>query len=349
MRLLHHFITAGYNRDVIGDGGEAVDINRYRYVATLARTCNFTKAAEELHISQPALTKAVKKTEEEIGTPLFDRETSPIRLTYAGESFLKEAIKILNVQDTLEKEMNRIVTGRKGKVVVGVPVESASGWLPRILPDFAEKYPDIEIGIVEGNSDSFERELLRGTVDFCIYTLPVHSKDLDYEIVNEHPIYLVTSARHPFAKGADLARNSPYRPRYLDPQKLNGEKLLTMTPDRGMYRTDRGMYRITMQILERHGIRAEVALQLTNNYTISSLAAAGFGVCFCSLPTCERLESARDLNPVFHSLEDPVFTRKTIIAYRRGNSLSEAAENMVNMVRARISGTTRRDIVVDHG
>ena len=333
MRLLHYWITIGYNK--------TMDINRYRYIVALARTKNFTRTAEELHISQPALTKAIRKTEREIGTPLFDREVSPIRLTYAGESFLKEAVKILNVQDTLDKEMARIVTGHRGKVVIGVPVESASSWLPRILPDFAEKYPDIEIGVEEGNSDSFERGLLDGSLDFCIYTMPVNSEELDYEIVGEHPIYLVSSAKHRFARRADPSRNSPYRPLYLEPRELEGEKLLALTPERGLYR-------ITMQILERHGIRPEIALQLRNNYTISSLAAAGFGVCFTSVTTCERLVAERNLHPVFYTLDDPLFTRKTIIAYRRGNCLSEAAENMIAMARARIAHTPRREIVVDY-
>jgi DNA-binding transcriptional LysR family regulator len=318
-----------------------VDINRYRYLAAVARTRNFTKAAEELHLTQPALTKAIRKTEMEIGAVLFDRTANPLRLTYAGECFMNEVRKILNVQDTLDREMNKIATGQRGKVVVGVPIESASTWLPRILPKFMETHPDIEIDIAEGNSDSFERGMLDGTIDFSIYTLPVHSKDLDYEVIGEQPIILVSSCLHPFAKDADLSVNSPLCPQYLEPSRLNGEKFLTLTPDRGMYRT-------MTQILERHGVNANIILRLSSNYTISALAASGLGVCFSTCSAGERLRFVRDLHPVFYTIDDPVFARKTILAYRKGNCLSSAARDMLDISRRVMARVHKRKIVVRH-
>ncbi len=318
-----------------------MDINRYRYIVALARTKNFTKAAEELHISQPALTKAIKKAEEEFGVTLFDREATPFRLTYAGERFVDEIKKILYTQDALEREMSDVATGRRGKVTVGIPVESASAWLPMILPEFMATHPDIEIVIAEGNSDSFERGMLERTIDFCIYTLPVHSPDLDYEIVEEHPIYLLSSPSHPFARHIDLATNSLTTPHYLEPQCLNGEKLLTLTPDRGMFR-------IAMQILERHGVKMDIVLQLTSHYTISSLAAAGLGLCFTTHTAGARMKQEAFLHPVFFTVDDPIFMRKTIVAYRRGNGPSGAALDLLELTKRLITRLPPKKIDILH-
>ena len=318
-----------------------MDINRYRYFATVAEMRNFTKAAEALHISQPALTKAIRRTEEEVGLRLFDRDTGPIRLTYAGERFLAEVRKILYVQDNLEREMTEIATGRKGKVTIGVPVESASRWLPRILPDFMAAHPDIEIDILEGNSDSFETGMLNGTIDLSIYTLPLGSKELDFQIVEERPIFLVSSGRHPLARGIDPASNGPRTPMYLEPPRLNGEKFLTLTPDRGLYR-------VAMQILERHGLTVDIVLQMTNNFTVSSLAAAGMGFCITTYGACERMKRIPDLYPVVYTLDDPVFTRKTIVAYRKGNLLSQAAQDFVDLTVSTMATVPQKEVTVQY-
>lgn len=316
-----------------------MDINRYQYVAMVAKMQNITKAANALNISQPALTKAIGKTEEEVGVKLFERDAVPIRLTYAGERYLNEIKKILNVHETLEKEMQAIVTGRKGRVTIGVPVESGAVWLPLLLPEFVETHPDIEIRIHEGNSDSFEKGMLDGTIDFCIYTLPVYSPGLDYEIVEENAVLLVSSPRHPFARGVNLDFNGQTSPQYLEPQRLNGEKFLTLTPDRGMYRT-------AMQILERHGIKVDIVLQLTSNYAVSSLAAAGFGLAFTTYSAGLRMKAESHLQPVFYTIDDPVFTRKTIIAYRKGNCLSPAAQDLVESTKTMMASLSKKEIAV---
>lgn len=320
-----------------------MDINKYGYVAMVAQTRNITRAARLLHISQPALTKAIRKTEEEVGLPLFDRDKkSPIRLTYAGERYLEEAKKILRIHRSLEEEMREIAAGVKGKIEMGIPVETASTWLPHILPPFLEKYPDIEIRIHEGNSAGFERGMLKGTLDFCIYTLPVRSPELDYDVVNESPILLVSSPKHLFAREIDLTVNGPEDPHYLEPQRLNGEKLLTLT-------SSQGMYRVAMQILERHDVQVEVALQLTSNYTISSLAAAGLGLAFTTHKAGVRMKNSQNLRPVFYTLDDPVFTRKMIIAYRKGNGLAPAARKFVELAKAKLQPLTLSKIVVHYG
>ena len=122
-----------------------MDINRYIYISAVAALQNLTKAAEELHISQPALTKAIRRTEEETGVQLFERRSNSLRLTYAGERFLNGAKNLIEAKNMLDREMLQIASGQRGKISLGIHPEIAASWLPKMLPEFAVRYPDIEI------------------------------------------------------------------------------------------------------------------------------------------------------------------------------------------------------------
>ena len=173
-----------------------------------------------------------------------------------------------------------------------------------------------------------------------IYTLPVYSDELDYEILGETPILLVSSETHPFAKDIALAENSPNRPFLLDPQRMNGERFLTITKGRGMQYVGK-------QIFEKHGIKVNVVLRLESSNAVSQLAASGFGMCFATFKTCEELKMKADLNPVFYTLDNPVYTRKTMIAYKKGCRLSLPARTMIEMVKRAGRQRPQRIINVD--
>ena len=108
----------------------------YRYLLTVAQTRNITRAAEMLHISQPALTKAIRRQEKDLGVTLFDRSTTPLKLTYAGERFLESARKLLDIGTAMREEMKNIALGAKERVRLGITVERGTAWLPLILPQF---------------------------------------------------------------------------------------------------------------------------------------------------------------------------------------------------------------------
>ena len=115
-----------------------MDINRMKYIITVARTGNISQAARELYLSQPALTKAIQKTEEELGVRLFERDSLPLRLTFAGERYVQQCKKILNIQRTLTREMQDIAQGEKradrGGNPPGAGLFVASPHSSRLLP-----------------------------------------------------------------------------------------------------------------------------------------------------------------------------------------------------------------------
>ena len=136
----------------------------YEYVFAIAKHHSISKAARELCITQPALTKYLKRLEEDLGTQLFDRAVIPISLTPAGKKFVEKAALILEIERSLQYDLNQISTDVRGKVTVGMNTEFCSNTLPYVLPEFRFRYPEIEVQIREGHNRLLFDEVLRPTL-----------------------------------------------------------------------------------------------------------------------------------------------------------------------------------------
>lgn len=313
----------------------------YRYLLTVAQTHNITRAAELLHISQPALTKAIRRQERELGVRLFDRGASPLELTYAGERFLESARRLLEIDAAMREEMKNIASGTKERVRLGIAVERGTVWLPLILPGFARDFPEVDVRVQEGTNEFFETAILAGRMDFCVSTLPIRSGDIVYEAVNDAPIYLISSASHPLARFADLNENGPLRPQYIRPDLLEGTDFLTLTPSQGMYR-------ITQQVLEKYALHVNTVMQLTSQRTITLLAAAGMGLTFTTYNGAMMATAQKAFHPVFYTLEDPMYYRCNIIAYRKDRVFPPAVHALMERVKLAILSAPRPKITIRH-
>ena len=112
-----------------------MDFREMLYITTVADCRSITAAARKLYISQPSLSHIVSKVEQDVGGKLFDRGTSPITITYAGEKYVETARKILLMSDNLRKELIDAGLGEKGRIVFGMPTERAGYMLPAVIQD----------------------------------------------------------------------------------------------------------------------------------------------------------------------------------------------------------------------
>ncbi|MBP3836296.1 MAG: LysR family transcriptional regulator [Pyramidobacter sp.] len=313
----------------------------YRYLLTVAQTRNITRAAEMLHISQPALTKAIRRQEKDLGVTLFDRSTTPLKLTYAGERFLESARKLLDIGTAMREEMKNIALGAKERVRLGITVERGTAWLPLILPQFVRDYPGVDVRVMEGTNAFFERAILAGQMDFCVSTLPIGSGDIAYEAVNDAPIYLISSADHPLARFADLSENSPLRPQYIVPELLEGEDFLMLTPAQGVYR-------VTQLLLEKYALHVKTVMQLTSLRTITLLAAAGMGLTFTTSNGAQLAMAQEQFHPVFYTIEDPMYYRRNIIAWKKDRVFSPAVLALIDRAKRAILDQPHPKIEIRH-
>lgn len=164
-----------------------------KYISTVAEHKSITKAAKALYISQPSLSHYILKVENELGVKLFDRSTSPLTLTYAGEKYIETAQQILQLDDNLTKTFRDVSNNLKGRIRIGLPKERAAFMLPEIFPPFKEKFPDIDVQVFTANSKTLIALLKKGHVDFVFSPYGVEDVNIQSELIYKEELLLVAS------------------------------------------------------------------------------------------------------------------------------------------------------------
>ena len=138
------------------------------YFKTIAKYGTITAAAKQLYISQPSLSQTLRQIEDEAGTPLFDRSTSPFHLTYAGERYLRAVEAMLEIETQLKEEIESIRRDDGGRLRLGISITRAMQVLPDVIPIFTKAYPNVTIELTEAASASLEGLLQKGQIDLAL-------------------------------------------------------------------------------------------------------------------------------------------------------------------------------------
>lgn len=156
-----------------------MNIRQMQYAITLSQLRNFSQAAETLKISQPALSKHILSLEKSLGVKLFNRNTTPLTLTPAGEYFIQEAKLLLHKETQLLNTMEHFKSGINGKLTIGITPFRALYLLPNLVRKLQQAYPGVRIVVSEYGSDVLRKGAVESKYDFAIVNLPVDESVLD--------------------------------------------------------------------------------------------------------------------------------------------------------------------------
>lgn len=172
---------------------------KYEIFSKAAEVNSFTKTAEELGLTQSAVSHAITSLEKEFNFPLFIRNNSAIKLTQNGKELLVTIREILYYNDILKQEVNAINGLNKGTVKVGVFSSISTNWIPFIMKEMEKKYPNIEIKLIEGNYAEIEKWLLDSEVDcgFIINNKTTSLRSFDIVKLKTEPLLCVVSEQSP--------------------------------------------------------------------------------------------------------------------------------------------------------
>ena len=180
---------------------------RLQVFDTVARRLNFTKAAEELFITQPAVTKHIPELESYFKTTLFERNGSKITLSPAGETLLQYTTQLFTVYRNLEFEMNALVQQHSGKLRIGASTTVAQYVLPPVLASFHKKFKDIKISLTTGNTEQVEQRIQNKEADLGIIEGRSRKTALKYTQFIKDEIVLVSGINNPLAKKPEISLN----------------------------------------------------------------------------------------------------------------------------------------------
>lgn len=175
-----------------------MDFDQLRYFVQIADRQSFTRAAEDLGISQPALSRSIQKLEEELGQPVFERKTRSVALTDAGLLLQSRAQQVLTILEDARAEITD--DGQSGRVRVGAIPTIAPYFLPEVLQRFSREFPKATLIVQENTTDNLLKSCTQGEIDLAIVALPVPAKYLKVEELFEEELLLVLPPDHPLVE-----------------------------------------------------------------------------------------------------------------------------------------------------
>jgi DNA-binding transcriptional LysR family regulator len=185
---------------------------RLKVFHTVARLLSFTKAAEELHMTQPAVTFQVRQLEEYFNTRLFDRTHNKVSLTPAGERVAEFAERIFDLYAEMESGVRDLTGEISGALTIGASTTIAEYMLPALLGEFKNQYPDINLRLKVSNSEGIVSMVEHNVIDLGVVESAVNNKNLIVEVCHEDQLVLVAAPDHELVKrggkvnASDIAR-----------------------------------------------------------------------------------------------------------------------------------------------
>lgn len=270
----------------------------------VARQLSVSRAADMLHVTQPAVSMQIRQLEEIVGMPLYEQTGRKIRLTDAGQDFEMYAIGAIAQLKQLEDAMAERRGLRKGRVELAM-VSTAKYFVPMLLVRFRKKFPDIEVSLQIHNRENIMQLLMRNEIDLVIMGRAPDTIDCVASAFATNPLGIISAPEHPLSR----RRNAQL-------SILNDQEFVVRESGSG-----------TRQAMERlfaeHDIKPHIVMEMPSNETIKQAVMAGMGLSFLSLRTVRHELAAGRL--VLLNIEGLPIVRHWHVTHLASKRLSPAA------------------------
>lgn len=253
-----------------------VTLRQLRVFAEVAQNLSFTRAARELHLTQPAVSQQVKLLEADVGLPLFEQIGRKVQLTSAGTELLRYANQILDLVRETGEALAALKGLKRGVLKLGA-VSTAKYFAPSLLAAFTPDYPEVRIKFSVGNREEVIQQMAANDIDLVIMGRPPRELDTIAEPFAQHPLVIIAAPDHPLA-----------RKRRIQLRELAAENFLI--------REDGSGTRASLEhVFREHGVTYRASMEMSSNETIKQAVMAGLGVSFISMHTLGLELKARKL------------------------------------------------------
>lgn len=272
-----------------------MDVRQLKYFVAVANTRNFTRAAEQLHIAQPPLSRQIQLLEEDLGVQLILRNSRPLRLTEAGRSFYEQALQIINRLDQLKHTTQQIGLNQRQTLSIGFVASTLYGGLPMLVRKLRQHYPDLDIKLVELTSMQQLAALKSGRIDVGFGRIRSNDASVERIVLREERLVLALPPDSPLTKGA----------RQATLKDLEGQKLIVYPKEPRPSFADH-----VLSLLNDQAIHPSEVHEVREIQTALGLVAAESGICL--IPASARLRN--DLH--YRLIDDERATSPVILTHR---------------------------------
>ncbi|MEC4813687.1 MAG: LysR substrate-binding domain-containing protein [Scytonema sp. PMC 1069.18] len=276
-------------------------LHQLKVFEAAARHGSFTRAAEELFLTQPTVSMQIKQLTKSVGIPLFEQVGKRLYLTEAGRELYATCRQIFETIAQFEMKVADLKGLKQGQLRLAV-ITTAKYFIPRLLGPFCQLYPGIDIALQVTNHEGILERMTSNQDDLYIMSQVPEHLDVNYQAFLENPLVVLAPPNHPLAK----EKNIPI-------QRLSGEPFIMREPGSGTRRA-------VQKLLDDHGVEVKVKLELGSNEAIKHAIAGGLGISVLSKHT---LIDATDL--VVLDVEHFPIPRNWYMVYPAGKQLSIVA------------------------
>ena len=247
---------------------------RFDYFIALARERSFTKAAKQLHITQQTLSNYVAQLEKEIGSTLFVRDI-PLKLTYAGEIYLRYALAIQNQMENMQHELDDVSQKERGLLKIGIAFSRGPILMPKVIAAFQKEHPFVQVKLVETSNEEQRIKLLNHEIDLVItnFTEDIPGVTMQ-DFYDEENVLLISEVLLDKIYGADKESILEKVALWQNLYPLKDCPFVLMNAENIAGRIGR-------EFLAEAGFEADIKVESDNIETLLALAIEGSGACFC--------------------------------------------------------------------
>lgn len=292
----------------------SLEIKQLECFLEVTRTGNFTTAAENLFITQPALSRIIKSLEDEIGTPLFIRTRKKLIVTEAGRVLEKHALMIEKQMELLDAELDETLMVKKRHIRIGLPSITNTVLFSKLIASFHQTYPEVTFGLEEAGSRRIEEMIVNDALDFGVVVLSEKNENMDqYKFVKEK-LKLVVPSAHPLAgkKEVSLA-------------ELKDESFI-------LFNRDFELRNLVISACRKAGFQPNIVSETSQIDFIQELVAYNIGITLLPESTSSELPTGFQTL----SLTNPSIEWNMALIWKKAASLSQVAKEFIRFAKAEL-------------
>ena len=302
-----------------------MNMKQFKYVLVLADVGSFSRAADELNISQPSLSQYIKKIELQLGVELFNRTNGTVRLTDAGKVYIEVGKRILDLENQMQHRFSDLVEHKSGSITVGTTPFRSVTLMPTVLAKFKEIYPGIHIIIDEQETNVLKEAEEKGEFDLCVLTLPVDEKKFAYELIMEEEVVIAIpkdSELNDILK-RHVIKKDGCKYEAIDFRLLEGQEFVMITESQIMQRT-------LNNLCLDSGIEVKTAAVVKSLESQIEMVRKGVGIALVPTGVCK----VDDGKVSYYSLLQEVQRRKVVVVYRKEQYLSAVEKDLIDVMKS---------------
>ncbi len=307
------------------------------YVLEVYKTGNFSQAAENLYISQPSLSASIRRLEKQIGEPLFDRSTHPVRLTACGEAYLQAAQTIATAEENFAAFVAGYSSCQTGTLTVGGSNMNISFTLPKLLKRFRADYPKIRLHVEEGNINNLRKLLQEGKLDFVVDSGGEDTENFcTYQYVPENLLLAIPAE---FSCNRELANYSMTREDVLGDRHLTHDQpILPLEKVKDVpfvFPTEEtDTYKRSIQLCKKAGFTPNIVLSFHQQATVFHTNNAGMGAAFVSDMLIKNAFSRPDM--CYYKIGGSESFRHVSFFWKMGKHMTPAMKAFLEVIEKEI-------------